>query len=113
MREAGAAFQRGDEIKAARLAVDRGQLVVEDGPRAAKKYLPAPTYPDLPRPTPAGEVLTYPDLPSIGRGRSAGVVNGPPTPALCSVCAKPLAPPLADAGHDRHPSCAEPAEAAP
>ncbi len=52
LREAGASYQRGDEVRAAKFAVERGLLVVEDGPRRSKMYHPAthlsrpiPTYP--------------------------------------------------------------------
>ncbi len=56
LRESGAAFQRGDEIKAVSLAVERGQVIFEVGPRRSKMYRlapaspsPTPTYPDVPR----------------------------------------------------------------
>jgi hypothetical protein len=88
LREAGHSFQRGDEIKAAALAVDRGLLRFEPGPRNSKQYFAAtetPTYPDLPRPTPAGDVLTYPDLPlSTGGGQQRN--SEPDLPRSCSAC---------------------------
>ena len=103
LREAGASYQRGDEVKAAKLAVERGQLVVEDGPRNSKRYSPAPTYPDLSRPIPVGQVTTYPDLPSIEREVVTGRSDGPPIPAdqahldsdddLCPGCVQPTADP--------------------
>ena len=39
LREAGASYQRGGEVKAAKLAVERGQLIAEKGPRNSTKYL--------------------------------------------------------------------------
>jgi len=41
LREAGASYQRGGEVKAAKLAVERGQLIAEKGPRNSTKYLGA------------------------------------------------------------------------
>jgi hypothetical protein len=85
LHQEGRAFQRGDEIKAARLAVERGLLVIEPGPRNAKCYF-VPTYPDLPRPTPTGEVLTYPDVPLVERGTSAEDVEPSHTPTSEQTC---------------------------
>lgn len=77
LREGEVPFQRGDEIKAVRLAVERGLLRFEHGPRNSKKVL---SNAHLPRPTPTGEVLTYPDLPFTNGGGQQGDVNGPPIP---------------------------------
>ncbi len=57
LRETGTSFRGGDEIKAAKLAVERGLLVVEDGPRNSKIY--RPPLPPLPRlPTSPGDTST-------------------------------------------------------
>ena len=66
LRQDGCAFQRGDEIKAARLAVERGLLVIEPGPRNAKCYF-VPTYPDLPD-HPVGGRADVPRRPLSGTG---------------------------------------------
>ncbi len=92
LRESGAAYQRGDEVKAAKLAAERGLLVIEAGPRNSNKYLPAP---HLPPPIPTYPNGTGADLsrpPPSSRGRSAGVVDGPPIPteSLCPDCARNL-----------------------
>jgi len=103
LREAGATFTRGHEIKAAALAVERGLLRVEPGKRGAKHYHP-PTYPDLPRPTPTGQVLTYPDLPLVvGGGQQGGSSTDLPRGADCPDCDQPrTAPPS--------PTCSCPTE---
>lgn len=101
LRESGAPFQRGDESKALRHGVEIGALKVTAGPRGAKLYALASTYPDLPRPTPAGDVLTYPD-PLIGGG-----VGGVGEPHVCEGCGEPIRP--ATPGQSWHPLC-EPAE---
>ncbi len=54
LRETGTSFRGGDEIKAAKLAVERGLLVVEDGPRNSKIYRP----PLPPLPTSPGDTST-------------------------------------------------------
>jgi len=81
LRADGVTFSKGDESKAAMLAVERGLLRFETGSRNAKHYFPAPTSPtsldlpdrDVPRP---------PRPPFIGEGRE--VVGGgdasPPQP---------------------------------
>jgi hypothetical protein len=66
MREQGAAFQRGDEIKAAKLAVERGSLRTEPGARNSTLYFLGTTSPDLSRPLPTGHVPTSPHLPLRG-----------------------------------------------
>ena len=66
MREQGAAFQRGDEIKAAKLGVDRHLLRTEQGTRNSTMYFLASTSPDLSRPIPTGYVPTSPHLPLRG-----------------------------------------------
>ena len=66
MREQGAAFQRGDEIKAAKLAVERHLLRTESGPRNSTLYFLSTTSPDLSRPLPTGHVTTSPHLPYRG-----------------------------------------------
>jgi hypothetical protein len=88
LREAGHSCQRGDEIKAAALAVERGLLRIESGKRNSKQYFTAaetPTYPDLPRPTPTGEVLTYPDLPYRSGVGQRGM-SEPHLPRTCPSC---------------------------
>jgi len=50
LRDAGMSFNNGDELAAARVAVERGQITVEVGGRNAKRYHPAPHLPDLPAP---------------------------------------------------------------
>ncbi len=103
LKDAGVSFQKGDERKAARDAVEAGSLRFEDGPRGAKLYFTT----DLPRPTPTypnGAGPTYPDPTLIG-GVGGGALQGldlPRTestpeidpagelPPLCEVCAQPL-----------------------
>jgi len=63
LRSAGASFNGGDEIKAAKLAVERGRLVIEDGPRNAKMYRPAPHLSDLSATSLAGTSVDLSDLP--------------------------------------------------
>lgn len=79
MRDQGAAFQRGDEIKAAKLALERGILRVETGARNSNMYFLASTSPDHSRPTPTGHVPTSPHL-SIGGG--VGGIGGESPPGL-------------------------------
>ncbi len=95
LREAGATFTRGDEIKAVRMAVEQGHLMVEEGPRNAKKYRPAP---HLPRPTPTspdGGGVDLPRPPLYRWGRSTGDVEDSPTPTdnLCPACVQPTTDP--------------------
>lgn len=101
LRESGAPFQRGGETKALRHGVDLGTLAVMPGPRGAKLYSLASTYPDIPRPTPAGDVTTYPD-PPIGGGVS-GVGPAP----MCLGCGVEIRP--ANPGQIYHLTC-EPEE---
>lgn len=88
LREAGHSCQRGDEIKAAALAVERGQLRIEPGPRNSKQYFTTgetSTSPDIPRHPPVGEVLTSPDLPlSTGGGQQGN--SEPDLPRTCPTC---------------------------
>ncbi len=63
LRGAGASFNGGDEIKAAKLAVERGRLVIEDGPRNAKMYRPARHLSDLSATSLAGTSVDLSDLP--------------------------------------------------
>jgi len=63
LRSAGASFNGGDEIKAAKLAVERGRLVIEDGPRNAKMYRPALHLSDLSATSLAGTSVDLSDLP--------------------------------------------------
>lgn len=88
LREAGHSCQRGDEIKAAALAVERGLLRIEPGPRNSKQYFTAAetlTSPDIPRPPPVGEVLTSPDLPLSSGGGQQGM-SEPHLPRTCPAC---------------------------
>jgi len=88
LREAGHSCQRGDEIKAAAIAVERGLLRIEPGPRNSKQYftvLETPTSPDIPRHPPAGEVLTSPDLPYRYGGGQQGKSEAD-LPRPCSAC---------------------------
>ena len=55
LKEDGAAFQNGDERKAAQRLVASGKVRFESGSRNAKTYYEA-NYPDLPRLTPAGQL---------------------------------------------------------
>lgn len=144
LREAGATYQRGDEVKAAKLAVERGLLTATKGPRNSTLYAPATagehlsppaetplprvdsdpasgpgTYPDLSRPIPAGQVTTYPDLPSIEREVVTDRSDSPPIPPdfqaaldatpddppLCTRCGRPLHPVCVDAGQTEHEAC--------
>lgn len=69
---AGVSFQKGDERKAARAAVDAGRLRIELGARNAKLYFCT----DLPRTTPNypdGASVTYPDPTLIGGVGQRGV----------------------------------------
>jgi hypothetical protein len=75
LREAGVSFQRGDERKAAQRLVDRGLVRFDPGPRNAKCYHPV-TSPDLSRPIPVGEVVTYPDPTYIGGIGQQDTSNG-------------------------------------
>jgi hypothetical protein len=65
LREAGVGFQKGDERQSAGRLVAAGRVEIKTGPRGANCYHPV-TYPDVPRPTPVGEVVTYPDPSYIG-----------------------------------------------
>jgi len=72
LKSAGVSFQKGDERKAARAAVDAGRLRIELGARNAKLYFCT----DLPRPTPNypdGASVTYPDPTLIGGVGQRGV----------------------------------------
>jgi len=89
MREQGAAFQRGDEIKAAKLAVERHLLRTEPGPRNSTLYFNTTTSPDLSRPLPAGDVPTSPHLPYRG-GRGGIGDESPPTVRERSEAEPPL-----------------------
>lgn len=73
LREAGHSCQRGDEIKAAALAVERGLLRIEPGPRNSKMYHLPLTSPDIPQHPPVGDVLTSPDLPLSNGGGQQGM----------------------------------------
>jgi len=68
LRDAGLSFNNGDELAAARVAVEGGQITVEVGARNAKRYHPAPHLPDLPAPPCEGRETT--SLTSPIRGRS-------------------------------------------
>lgn len=106
LKDAGVPHQKGDESKALQRLVAAGRLRFEAGPRNAKCYF-LPTYPDLPRPTPSGEVLTYPDPPYIGGGRSAGDVDPRATPknesANCATCGQSML--IVEPGQTTHPGC--------
>jgi len=88
LRDAGMSFNNGDELAAARVAVERGQITVEVGGRNAKRYHPAPHLPDLPAPPCEGRETTSLTSPIGGRslvGRSsteqtAGRSDLEPTP---------------------------------
>ncbi|WP_405070424.1 AAA family ATPase [Kribbella sp. NBC_01510] len=115
IRQAGCPCQKGDELKAAALAVQRGALRIEMGPRKAKQYYSASTSPDVPRRTPAGDVLTSPDLPYIDGGGQQGDVRpstSPETNPTCQVCEKPLHPSVVDGGFTTHPACQQEGAAA-
>jgi len=74
LRDAGMSFNNGDELAAARVAVEGGQLTVEVGARNAKRYHPAPDLPDLPAPPCQGRETTSLTSPIGGRslvGRSS------------------------------------------
>jgi hypothetical protein len=99
LRDAGVSFQKGDERKAARQAVDAGRLRFEEGPRGAKLYFttdlprPTPTYPDgaLPYPDPSciggvgGGVFQEVDLP-----RTDSTPEGDDTGESCADCGEPI-----------------------
>lgn len=74
--------QKGDPAKALTLAVERGLLRRETGPRGSNRYYlsaPTPTYPDVP---PAGYVPPTPTPPIYGgvggEGRSSSTYPEPP-----------------------------------
>ena len=74
LRDAGLSFNNGDELAAARVAVERGQITVEVGARNAKRYHPALDLPDLPAPPCEGRETTSLTSPIVGRslvGRSS------------------------------------------
>jgi len=66
LRAAEVSFQKGDDSKAAAMAVEQGLLVSVPGPRKASLYSTAPTAPRLPH----GVVVDCPDCPLCG-----GAVN--------------------------------------
>ncbi len=109
LRAMGATFQRGEPVRAARLAADRGLLRVEDGARGSKKYFaapPIPTYPDL------SQRDTSPPIPTSlyrggvgGRGQVSGDLSQDQPPALCKVCGTELHEILARAGEATHHLC--------
>jgi hypothetical protein len=65
LRETGLAFQKGNESKAAKLAVERGLLTCEPGPRNSTTYT-IPRPPRSPQTSPTGRSDDLPDLPSKG-----------------------------------------------
>lgn len=74
LRDAGLSFNNGDELAAARVAVERGQITVEVGARNAKRYHPTPDLPDLPALPCEGRETTSLTSPIGGRslvGRSS------------------------------------------
>jgi len=68
LRAAGAPFQRGDEIKAARIATNAGRLRIEDGARGAKLYFLS-DVPRRPPTSPTGGPGTSPHPLLVGGGR--------------------------------------------
>ncbi len=66
LRQDGASFRTGDEITAANVAVDRGLLVAEDGPRNSKRYRPAPHLSHLSPPVPE---TAPPPVPPVYKGQ--------------------------------------------
>ena len=102
LRATGVSYQKGDERKATQRLVEAGSLRVEPGQRGAKRYFIA-TYPDIPRPTPAGQVLTYPD-PTFRGGVGQEGTSEPDVPqTICGVCQHPMT--LVEPGQTTHPSC--------
>ncbi len=95
LREAEIPHQKGDHSKALAQAVNDGALDVAPGPRNAKCYTLAPTYPDLPRTHPGGTLSPTPTVP-IGDGVGDGVPEVRPTPTprpTCPDCGEPLTDP--------------------
>ena len=77
LREDGASFRTGDEITAANVAVDRGLLVAEDGPRNSKRYRPAAHLSHLSPPVPE---TAPPPVPPVYKGQvEVGQVNNDQT----------------------------------
>lgn len=74
LRAQDVTFQRGDERKALRAAVEKGLLVMEPGKGNAKNYFPTGTLPEIPQASPVGRVESYPNPTLIG-----GVTTGNPT----------------------------------
>ncbi len=66
LREEGASFRTGDEITAANVAVGRGLLVAEDGPRNSKRYHPTPHLSHLSPPVPE---TAPPPVPPVYKGQ--------------------------------------------
>ena len=65
-RDTGVSFRTGDESAAARVAVERGLLMAEDGPRNSKIYRPTPHLSHLSPPVPG---TAPPPVPPVYKGQ--------------------------------------------
>jgi len=65
-RETGVSFRTGDESAAARVAVERGLIMAEDGPRNSKIYRPTPHLSHLSPPVPG---TAPPPVPPVYKGQ--------------------------------------------
>jgi len=89
LKLAGASFQKGDELKAARLAEERGLLVVVvEGALQARKHYPAPTPPPCKRSSSGQNRAHHPGPPTLrGPWRAPRLpAGGSPAAAAHTAC---------------------------
>ncbi len=80
LRDQGITFQRGDERRALRAAIDRGLLEWQPGKGTARNYHPTGSLPDPPQTLPMGDLEDPPQpLPIQGEGLQASPTTTPPT----------------------------------
>lgn len=114
LREAGHHVQKGDHNQAAALAVERGRVRREQGPRRSWLHFPTGFQPKTPTSpeSPPGLVVSSPD-PSYRDGATTGVTEGSSSPGADSTPTQPQHR-CRDCGEtvpDRHTLCAGCAQA--